>query len=108
MTAAFVTAAYPRARVGFLVPSPLHVGPTVRDYGAAGRTVDCRAVSPADRGAVLAAVTALAGDGADLVILGCFDHTLADLRQAQAITGRLVVSTRLLAIDAARELLGGP
>jgi hypothetical protein len=108
VTRAFVTAACPRGRVGFIVPSPLHVGPTVTDYGAAGRTVDCRAVSPADREAVLATVAALARDGADLVILGCFDHTLADLGDARAVTSRPVVSSRLLAIDAVRELLAVP
>jgi hypothetical protein len=69
--------------------------------------VDARAVSPADRDAVLAGAAGLGAGGAELVVLGCFDHTLSDLRAARAAASRPVVSSRQLAIDAVRDLLAG-
>lgn len=103
---AFVAATTPRGRVGIVVPSPLQVAPSERSYSAPGRQVDARAVSPADPEAVLAAVSSLGADGAEIVILGCFDHTLRELRAAQSATSCPVVSSRQLALDAARDLLG--
>jgi hypothetical protein len=101
----FVTATVPRGKVGVLVPSPLHVEATRRGYRAPGREVDARAVSPADREAVLAAAAGLSVDGAQLVVLGCFDHTLSDLRAAgRAAASRPVASSRQLAIGAVRDL----
>jgi hypothetical protein len=103
----FVAATVPRGKVGVLVPSPLHVEATRRGYRAPGREVDARAVSPADRDAVLAAAAGLGADGAQLVVLSCFDHTLSDLRAARAAASRPVVSSRQLAIGAVRDLLAG-
>jgi hypothetical protein len=103
----FVSATVRRGKVGLVVPSPLHVEPNRRAYSGPGRAVDVRAVSPADHEAVLAAVSALAADGADVVILGCFDHTLPELRAAQSVTGRPVVSSRQLALGAVAGLLSG-
>jgi AroM protein len=102
---AFVAETVRRGRVGIVVPSPLHVEPTKHSYSASGRLVDARAASPADREAVLAAATSLGTDGAGIVILGCFDHTLRDLRAAQSVTSRPVVSSRQLAFSAVRDLL---
>jgi hypothetical protein len=103
----FVAATVPRGKVGVLVPSPLHVEATRRGYRTPGREVDARAVSPADRDAVLAAAAGLGADGAQLVVLSCFDHTLSDLRAARAAASRPVVSSRQLAIGAVRDLLAG-
>jgi hypothetical protein len=103
----FVAATVPRGKVGVLVPSPLHVEATRRGYRAPGREVDARAVSPADRDAVRAAAAGLGADGAQLVVLSCFDHTLSDLRAARAAASRPVVSSRQLAIGAVRDLLAG-
>jgi AroM protein len=102
----FVAATVPQGKVGVLVPAPLQVEATRRGYRAPGREVDARAVSPADRAAVLAAAAMLGAGGAQLVVLGCFDHTLSDLRAARAVTGSPVTSSRRLAIEAVRELLG--
>ena len=104
----FVAATVPRGKVGVLVPAPLQVDATRRSYRAPGREVDARAVSPADREAVLAAAAMLGAEGAQLVVLGCFDHTLSDLRAARAATSRPVTSSRQLAIGAVRDLLAGP
>jgi len=101
----YVAATVRRGRIGMVVPSPLHVEPTKHAYAAPGRTVAAVAVPPADREAVLAAASALGADGAEVVILGCFDHPLRDLLAAQSVTGRPVVSSRQLAIDAVRGLL---
>jgi hypothetical protein len=66
----FVAATVPRGKVGLVVPSPLHVGPSRRGYAGPGREVDAVAVSPADTDAVLTAVRELGENGADLVVLG--------------------------------------
>jgi hypothetical protein len=101
----FVAATVRQGKIGMVVPSPLHVEPTKRSYSAPSRLVDTRAVSPADRAAVLAAVSCLGADGAEIVILGCFDHTLRELRAAQSVTDRPVVSSRQLALGTVRGLL---
>jgi AroM protein len=97
----------PNGRVAIVVPSPLHVEATRRHYGGPGRLVDCRAASPANRDAVLAAVTELDRAAPELILLTCFDHTLADLRAAQAAARAPVMSGRLLALKAVRDLLAG-
>ncbi|HEX3711649.1 MAG TPA: AroM family protein [Trebonia sp.] len=104
----FVTATVPHGKVGVLVPAPLQIEATGRSYRAPGREVDARSVSPEDRQAVLAAAAMLGADGAQLVVLGCFDYTLSDLRAARAATSCPVTSSRQLAIGAVRDLLARP
>lgn len=97
-----------RGRVGLLVPSPVHVAPTIAGYGTAERSVSCRAASPSDPSAVAAGLKHLAGDGCDLIVLTCFDHTLADLRAARARSAVPVTSSRLIAASALFAVLKAP
>jgi hypothetical protein len=104
-----VGGAVSRGRVGIVVPSPLHVAPTVEHYRTANRSVDCRAVSPTDLPAVLAVLLEMAEGGADLLVLACFDHTSADLAAARAALAGSVVpvtSSRAVALAAWAALRG--
>lgn len=103
----FLDGALEHAHVGMVVPSSLHVASTVDGYSNGSRTVSCIAASPVDRQAVADAVDVLVAEGADLVVLTCFDHTLDDLRSVRKRAAVPVTSSRRIAVAGLEAILGG-